>query len=149
MVFQVPEIEVSMKKFKETTAKLYESSELKKYQEDLALISEKKDICDISIDDLRSKVMRDRHKKLCKGKKHWSTTKKGKFNPKSIWSKAAQRAAISKGHKLHNEYSLEESDLQNLIVHIQDITKDMIKALKRNDQRTLDGLYKNLGKVIK
>jgi len=53
-MFQVLEIEVSMKKFKETTAKLYESSELKKYQEDLALISEKKDICDISIDDLRS-----------------------------------------------------------------------------------------------
>jgi len=44
---------------------------------------------------------------------------------------------------------LDEADLQNLIIHIQDITKDMIKAIKRNDQRTLDGLYKNLGKVIK
>ena len=45
--------------------------------------------------------------------------------------------------------NLDEADLQNLIIHIQDITKDMIKAIKRNDQRTLDGLYKNLGKVIK
>ena len=45
--------------------------------------------------------------------------------------------------------NLDEADMQNLIVHIQDITKDMIKAIKRNDQRTLDGLYKNLGKVIK
>ena len=34
--------------------------------------------------------------------------------------------------------NLDEADIQNLIVHIQDITKDMIKALKRNDQRTLD-----------
>ena len=139
-----------MKRFKEANADLYETSKKEQLAHDLALITEAgEDMCAIPIDMLRSKVMKDRHKKLCKGKKHWSTTKKGKFNPKSIWSKAAQRAAISKGHKLHNEYSLEESDLQNLIVHIQDITKDMIKALKRNDQRTLDGLYKNLGKVIK
>ena len=139
-----------MKRFKEANADLYETSKKEQLAHDLALITEAgEDMCAIPIDMLRSKVMKDRHKKLCKGKKHWSTTKKGKFNPKSIWSKAAQRAAISKGHKLHNEYSLEESDLQNLIVHIQDITKDMIKALKRNDQRTVNGLYKNLGKVIK
>ena len=139
-----------MKRFKETSKEIYEMSKQEKLAHDTALISEAgEDICAVPIGMLKSKVLRDRHKKLCKGKKHWSTTKKGKFNPKSIWSKAAQRAAISKGHKLHNEYSLEESDLQNLIVHIQDITKDMIKALKRNDQRTLDGLYKNLGKVIK
>ena len=139
-----------MKRFTETSKEIYEMSKQEKLAHDTALISEAgEDICAVPIGMLKSKVLRDRHKKLCKGKKHWSTTKKGKFNPKSIWSKAAQRAAISKGHKLHNEYSLEESDLQNLIVHIQDITKDMIKALKRNDQRTLDGLYKNLGKVIK
>ncbi len=139
-----------MKRFKETNKEIYEMSKQEKLAHDTALISEAgEDICAISIDMLRSKVMKDRHKKLCKGKKHWSNTKKGKFNPKSIWSKAAQRAAIAKGHKLHNEYSLEEADMQNLIVHIQDITKDMIKAIKRNDQRTLDGLYKNLGKVIK
>ncbi len=139
-----------MKRFKETSKEIYEMSKQEKLAHDTALISEAgEDICAVPIGMLRSKVLRDRHNKMCKGKKHWSTTKKGKFNPKSIWSKAAQRAAISKGHKLHNEYSLEESDLQNLIVHIQDITKDMIKALKRNDQRTLDGLYKNLGKVIK
>ena len=139
-----------MKRFKETSKEIYEMSKQEKLAHDTALISEAgEDICAVPIGMLRSKVLRDRHNKMCKGKKHWSTTKKGKFNPKSIWSKAAQRAAISKGHKLHNEYSLEESDLQNLIVHIQDITKDMIKALKRNDQRTVDGLYKNLGKVIK
>ena len=130
-----------MKRFKETSKEIYEMSKQEKLAHDTALISEAgEDICAISIDMLRSKVMKDRHKKLCKGKKQM-------FNPKSIWSKAAQRAAQSGGHKLHN--SLDEADVQNLIVHIQDITKDMIKALKRNDQRTVDGLYKNLGKVLK
>ena len=130
-----------MKRFKETNKEIYEMSKQEKLAHDTALISEAgEDICAISIDMLRSKVMKDRHKKLCKGKTQM-------FNPKSIWSKAAQRAAQSGGHKLHN--SLDEADIQNLIVHIQDITKDMIKALKRNDQRTVDGLYKNLGKVLK
>ena len=134
-----------MKRFKETPGKLFESSELKKYQEDLDLISEKGDICDISVDDLRSKVLKDRHKKLCKGKKHWSTTdKKAK---KSMWSKKAQRAAASGGHKLHN--SVEEGTEDNLIVLIRDITSQMIGAIKKNDERKLKGLYKNLGKVIK
>ena len=36
--------------------------------------------------------------------------------------------------------NLDEADIQNLIVHIQDITKDMITALKKNDQRKLLGL---------
>ena len=130
-----------MKRFKETNKEIHEMSKQEKLAHDTALISEAgEDICAISVDMLRSKVMKDRHKKLCKGKKQM-------FNPKSIWSKAAQRAAQSGGHKLHN--SLDEADIQNLIVHIQDITKDMIKALKRNDQRTVDGLYKNLGKVLK
>ena len=130
-----------MKRFKETNKEIYEMSKQEKLAHDTALISEAgEDICAISIDMLRSKVMKDRHKKLCKGKKQM-------FNPKSIWSKAAQRAAQSGGHKLHN--SLDEADIQNLIVHIQDITKDMITALKKNDQRKLLGLYKNLGKVIK
>ena len=130
-----------MKRFKETNKEIYDMSKQEKLAHDTALISEAgEDICAISVDMLRSKVMKDRHKKLCKGKKQM-------FNPKSIWSKAAQRAAQSGGHKLHN--SLDEADIQNLIVHIQDITKDMIKALKRNDQRTVDGLYKNLGKVLK
>ena len=134
-----------MKRFKETRGTLFESSELKKYQEDLDLISEKGDICDISVDDLRSKVLKDRHKKLCKGKKHWSTTdKKAK---KSMWSKKAQRAAASGGHKLHN--SVEEGTEDNLIVLIRDITSQMIGAIKKNDERKSKGLYKNLGKVIK
>ena len=137
-----------MKSFKETSIEIYEMSKQEKLAHDAALISEAgEDICVIPFDQLKSKVMRDRHKKMCKGPSHWSTTKKGKFKTKSIWTKAAQRAAHKAGHKLHN--SLDEADMQNLIIHIQDITKDMIMAIKRNDQRTLNGLYKNLGKVIK
>ena len=137
-----------MKKFKETIEEMHNPSKQAKLAHDIALISEAgEDICAIPIDMLKSKVLKDRHKKLCKGTPHWSNIKKKKFNTKSIWSKAAQRAAFSKGHKLYN--SLDEADIQNLIVHIQDITKDMIMALKRNDQRTVNGLYKSLGRVIK
>ena len=108
-----------MKKFKETNELLYERSSEQKLALDLALLDEKKgDMCSIPIEKLKSKVMRDRHKKLCKGKKHWSTTKKKSKD--SIWSKDAHRHAKSGGHKLHN--SLEEGTDDNLIVLIRDIT---------------------------
>ena len=90
--------------------------------------------------------MRDRHKKMC------GIPKKG--NPKSMWSKAAQKAAGGRG-KLYNSidaphytWKIEEGP-ENIIVLIQDITKQMIQALQKGDDRKLNGLYKNLGKVIK
>ena len=126
-----------MKKFKQANADLYEISREEKLAHDMALISEAGDMCGIPLDSLRSKVMRDRHKKMC------GIPKKG--NPKSMWSKAAQKAAGGRG-KLFN--SLEEGP-ENIIILIQDITKQMIKALQKGDERKLNGLYKNLGKVIK
>ena len=126
-----------MKRFKEANADLYEISRKDKLALDMALISEAGDMCGIPLDSLRSKVMRDRHKKIC------GIPKKG--NPKSMWSKAAQKAAGGRG-KLFN--SLEEGP-ENIIILIQDITKQMIKALQKGDERKLIGLYKNLGKVIK
>jgi len=136
-----------MKRFKETNEKLYEISRKDKLALDMALISEAGDMCSIPLEKLKSKVMRDRHKKMCVDPEHWSTTKKKSRN--SGIQQAAKRAGMTttKRRGLYN--SLDEADMQNLIIHIQDITKDMIKALKRNDQRTLNGLYKNLGKVIK
>ena len=129
-----------MKKFKETNELLYERSSEQKLALDVALLDEKNgDMCSIPIDKLKSKVMRDRHKKLCK-----TTTKKSK---KSMWSKKAHRAASSGGHKLHN--SVEEGTDDNLVVLIRDITSKMIGAIKKGDQRKLLGLYKNLRKVIK
>ena len=126
-----------MKKFKQANADLYETSKEEKLAHDMALISESGDMCGIPLEKLRSKVMRDRHKKMC------GIPKKG--NPKSMWSKAAQKAAGGR-HKLYN--SLEEGP-ENIIVLIQDITKQMIQALQKGDDRKLNGLYKNLGKVIR
>ena len=138
-----------MKRYKEATSKLYEVSKEEDLAHDMALITERgEEICAVPLDDLKSKLMRDRHKKMCKGSDHWSqTTKKG---PKdSAIQRAAKRAGISTSKRRGLFNSLAEADIQNLIVHIQDITKNMIQALKRNDQRTVNGLYKNLGKVIK
>ena len=126
-----------MKKFKQANADLYEVSRQEKLAHDMALISEAGDLCGIPLDSLRSRVIRDRHKKMC------GAPKKG--NPKSMWSKAAQKAAGGR-HKLYN--SLEEGP-ENIIILIKDITKQMIQALQKGDERKLNGLYKNLGKVIK
>ena len=138
-----------MKRFKEATAKLYEVSKEEDLAHDIALITERgEEICAVPLDDLKSKLMRDRHKKMCKGSDHWSqSSKKG---PKdSAMQRAAKRAGLSTSKRRGLFNSLDEADVQNLIVHIQDITKDMITALKKNDQRKLLGLYKILGKVIK
>ena len=138
-----------MKRFKEATAKLYEVSKEEDLAHDMALITERgEEICAVPLDDLKSKLMRDRHKKMCKGSDHWSqSSKKG---PKdSAMQRAAKRAGLSTSKRRGLFNSLDEADVQNLIVHIQDITKDMITALKKNDQRKLLVLYKNLGKVIK
>ena len=135
-----------MKKFKETNKALYEISRKDKLALDMALISEAgNDMCSVPLEKLRSKVMRDRHKKMC--------VIPQKVNTKSIWSKAA-RAGI-KG-KLYNSidaphytWKIEEGPDDNLVELIRDITSQMIGAIKKNDQKKLIGLYKNLGKVIK
>tara|TARA_B110001454_G_scaffold204712_1_gene213694 strand:- start:290 stop:451 length:162 start_codon:yes stop_codon:yes gene_type:complete len=52
--------------------------------------------------------------------------------------------------KKFKEYtSIDEGTDDNLVVLIRDITSKMIGAIKKNDQRKLQGLYKNLGKIIK
>ena len=131
-----------MKRFKETNEGLYELSKKDKLALDIALLDEAgNDMCSIPLEKLRSKVMRDRHKKMCVDPQHWSTTKKKA--QKSIWSKAA-RAGLR--GKLYN--SLEEGP-ENIVILIQDITRQMIQALQKGDERKLKGLYKNLGKVIK
>ena len=127
-----------MKKFRQANADLYETSKEEKLAHDMALISEAGDMCGIPLDSLRSKVMRDRHQKMCGIPKNIKSKK-------SMWSKAAIKAAGGRG-KLFN--SLEEGP-ENIIILIQDITKQMIQALQKGDERKLNGLYKNLGKVIK
>ena len=90
--------------------------------------------------------MRDRHKKMCVDPQHWSTTKK-KSRDSGI-QRAAQRAGMSTNRRRGLYNSLEEGP-ENIIILIQDITKQMITALQKGDERKLKGLYKNLGKVIK
>ncbi len=136
-----------MKRFKETNEGLYDSTRKEKLAHDLALISEAgEDMCAVPLEKLKSKVLRDRHKKMC------GAPQKTK---KSIWSKAAQKAAGS--HKLYNSpvkgfggwYDIEEGPADNLAILIQDIASKMIRAVKKNDSRMLKGLYKNLGQIIK
>jgi len=131
-----------MKKFKETVAGVHELSKTERLALDIALLDEAgQDMCSIPLEKLKSKVFRDRHKKICVDPQTWSTTKKKA--QKSIWSKAA-RAGLR--GKLYN--SLEEGP-ENIVILIQDITRQMIAALQKGDERKLKGLYKNLGKVIK
>ena len=137
-----------MKRFKETNKKLYEMPRQEKLAHDMALLDEAgNDMCVIPLEKLRSKVMRDRHKKLCVTPKN--------VNTKSIWSKAAQKAAGGRS-KLYNSidaphytWKIEEGPADNLVVLIRNITSQMIGAIKKKDQKKLMGLYKNLGKVIK
>ena len=49
----------------------------------------------------------------------------------------------------HYTCKIDEGPEYNLVVLIRDITSKMIGAIKKNDQKKLIGLYKNLGKVIK
>ena len=131
-----------MKRFKETVAGVHELSKTERLALDIALLDEAgQDMCSIPLEKLKSKVFRDRHKKICVDPQTWSTTKKKA--QKSIWSKAA-RAGLR--GKLYN--SLEEGP-ENIVILIQDITRQMIQALQKGDERKLKGLYKNLGKVIK
>ena len=100
----------------------------KTFQElhDETLISEAGgEMCSVPLEKLKSKAMRATHKKLCVDPKHWSST--NKKSKKSMWSKAAQRAASSGGHKLHN--SVEEG-AKDLPPHLQKLIKKIEKRQK-------------------
>ena len=122
----------------------------KSFQElhDETLISEAGgEICSVPLEKLKSKAMRATHKKLCVDPKHWSST--NKKSKKSMWSKAAQRAASSGGHKLHNSVEEGYQEISNLVDITQEVMGKMIKAMKKDDFRTLQKLYKELGNIIK
>ena len=121
----------------------------KTFQElhDETLISEAGgDMCSVPLEKLRSKAMIAIHKKKCVDPKHWSTT--DKKSKKSMWSKAAQRAASSGGHKLHN--SVEESQLdQNLVDLMTKPIERMLKAAGKGKWKEVLSYYKELGRIIK
>ena len=155
------------------------------------------EMCSVPLEKLKSKAMRATHKKLCVDPKHWSST--DKKSKKSMWSKAAQRAASSGGHRLHNsveegykdlpphlqklvkkiekrqkdwnkqnpkakiktlvwnpetgkpDIEVEEGyqEISNLVDITQEVMGKMIKAMKKDDFRTVTKLYKELGNIIK
>ena len=121
----------------------------KTFQElhDETLISEAGgEMCSVPLEKLKSKAMRATHKKLCVDPKHWSST--DKKSKKSMWSKAAQRAASSGGHKLHN--SVEESQLdQNLVDLMTKPIERMIKAAQKGKWKEVLSYYKELGRIIR
>ena len=122
----------------------------KTFQElhDEALISEAGgEMCSVPLEKLKSKAMRATHKKLCVDPKHWSST--DKKSKKSMWSKAAQRAASSGGHKLHNSVEEGYQEISNLVDITQEVMLKMIKAMKKDDFRAVTKLYKELGNIIK
>ena len=83
------------------------------------------EMCSVPLEKLKSKAMRATHKKLCVDPKHWSST--DKKSKKSMWSKAAQRAASSGGHRLHNSV---EEDYKDLPPHLQKLVKKIEKRQK-------------------
>ena len=121
----------------------------KTFQElhDETLISEAGgEMCSVPLEKLKSKAMRATHKKLCVDPKHWSST--DKKSKKSMWSKAAQRAASSGGHRLHN--SVEESQLdQNLVDLMTKPIERMIKAAQKGKWKEVLSYYKELGRIIR
>ena len=122
----------------------------KTFQElyDETLISEAGgEMCSVPLEKLKSKAMRATHKKLCVDPKHWSST--NKKSKKSMWSKAAQRAASSGGHKLHNSVEEGYQEISNLVDITQEVMLKMIKAMKKDDFRAVTKLYKELGNIIK
>ena len=122
----------------------------KTFQElhDETLISEAGgEMCSVPLEKLKSKAMRATHKKLCVDPKHWSST--DKKSKKSMWSKAAQRAASSGGHKLHNSVEEGYQEISNLVDITQEVMGKMIKAMKKDDFRAVTKLYKELGNIIK
>ena len=122
----------------------------KTFQElhDETLISEAGgEMCSVPLEKLKSKAMRATHKKLCVDPKHWSST--DKKSKKSMWSKAAQRAASSGGHKLHNSVEEGYQEISNLVDITQEVMLKMIKAMKKDDFKSVKKLYKELGNIIK
>ena len=122
----------------------------KTFQElhDETLISEAGgEMCSVPLEKLKSKAMRATHKKLCVDPKHWSST--DKKSKKSMWSKAAQRAASSGGHRLHNSVEEGYQEISNLVDITQEVMSKMIKAMKKDDFKAVTKLYKELGNIIK
>ena len=114
----------------------------KTFQElqDEALIGEDGNICDISIDKLRSPTMKKLHKSTCPGKEKDTAMRR-----------AGKRAGLSRSarDKLYNSVEEGYQEISNLVDITQEVMLKMIKAMKKDDFRAVTKLYKELGNIIK
>ena len=114
----------------------------KTFQElqDEALIGEDGNICDISIDKLRSPIMKKLHKSTCPGKEKDTGIRR-----------AAKRAGLSRSarNKLYNSVEEGYQEIMNLADLIKSETDRLVKAAKKGDMKTVMAIYKAIGKIIK
>ena len=114
----------------------------KTFQElqDEALIGEDGNICDISIDKLRSPTMKKLHKSTCPGKEKNTGIRR-----------AAKRAGLSRSarDKLYNSVEEGYQEIMNLADLIKSETDRLVKAAKKGDMKTVMAVYKTIGKIIK
>ena len=115
----------------------------KKYTDivgDIADLGEGGNICDISIDKLRSPTMKKLHKASCPGEEKDTGIRR-----------AAKRAGLSRSarDKLYNSVEEGFQEISNLVDITQEVMGKMIKAMKKDDFRTVTKLYRELGKIIK
>ena len=114
----------------------------KSFQElqDEALIGEDGNICDISIDKLRSPTMKKFHKSKCPGKEKDTGIRR-----------AAKRAGLSRSarNKLYNSVEEGYQEIMNLADLIKSETDRLVKAAKKGDMKTVMAVYKAIGKIIK
>jgi len=106
----------------------------------IADLGEEGNICDISIDKLRSPTMKKLHKASCPGKEK-----------DSAMHRAGKRAGLSRSarDKLYNSVEEGYQEISNLVDITQEVMLKMIKAMKKDDFRAVTKLYKELGNIIK
>ena len=106
----------------------------------IADLGEGGNICDISIDKLRSPTMKKLHKSTCPGKEKDTGIRR-----------AAKRAGLSRSarDKLYNSVEEGYQEISNLVDITQEVMLKMIKAMKKDDFRAVTKLYKELGNIIK
>ena len=106
----------------------------------IADLGEEGNICDISIDKLRSPTMKKLHKATCPGKEKDTAMRR-----------AGKRAGLSRSarNKLYNSVEEGYQEISNLVDITQEVMLKMIKAMKKDDFRAVTKLYKELGNIIK
>ena len=106
----------------------------------IADLGEGGNICDISIDKLRSPTMKKLHKSTCPGKEKNTGIRR-----------AAKRAGLSRSarDKLYNSVEEGYQEIMNLADLIKSETDRLVKAAKKGDMKTVMAVYKAIGKIIK